>query len=216
MLLPLLAATPVPTPAPDAEPLAIPTFILAVLGFVGAVVALVWQFATFRLSGPRIRVEVHVNGHNATRKLFYPVRPWWQRWGHDYSPPDFGMGESIHVKVRSIGRMPVVITDCVLHGQQSIGRDIYQIATTPNIDGESFPARIDPGDFGVWKFSSEVLNEHFIGDHIHQEATFEEFDIHAVVATGDGRDYRTRHVSVPVMRDIHTVREAPGIELDIE
>jgi hypothetical protein len=152
MLILLLAATPAPAPAPDVDPLAIPTFVLAVLGFVGAVVALVWQFITFRLSGGRAKVDIEI----ASSDPSVPLSVFDMPSKHDGRIEEDGrsMLNLVRIRVRSVGRMSTNIVDCRL--RYSTGA-LYRM--TDLWEGPKLPLRMEHHASEHWTIPVSAANK---------------------------------------------------------
>jgi hypothetical protein len=122
----------------------IASFVLAVLGLVLAVVSLVWQFATFRLSGGNatalLKAGVLTNGMsilNAADKMT-PDQLETTLQQHGGLPV-------IGVEVRSTGRMPVTVRSWGLRAPSGV-------VVNPISDqvGPSLKHTIDPYDSATW------------------------------------------------------------------
>jgi hypothetical protein len=85
------------------------TLVFAVLGLVLSVASLVWQAATYTLSGPRVRADLRVGATNGQAFGHVPAGPDWQR------QVEHMVAQGMHtpilaVVVRNVGRQATSVT----------------------------------------------------------------------------------------------------------
>lgn len=117
-----------------------PVLVISVLGLVLAVASLVWQFATFRLNGPRIRTTLRVGTAGAGLTLA-PVRTGWQRVLAQLV--DQGAGEPVvAVEVRNVGRSAATVVGF----QAQLDNGMSFLPTSPPAGGTTLPHRLEAED----------------------------------------------------------------------
>ena len=117
---------------------AVATLVIAVLGLVLSIVSLIWQAATFVLSGSRVRAELKHGARNADVVVSGP--PGWQRVASQ------GLGEEvIGIEVRNVGRMAASI-DSV---QAALPRGT-KTTLLQSFIGPPLPHRLDPQSVASW------------------------------------------------------------------
>lgn len=123
--------------------------VVAVLGLVLSTASLVWQAATYRLNGPRVRVELLVGAVSsyggAGGMATAPVGPTWQR---DLAAlRQQGMAEPmVAVRARNIGRAPTTVTD--VGATFDTGAAYTLAGGTPG--SAPLPHRLEAEDSAVW------------------------------------------------------------------
>jgi hypothetical protein len=149
----------------DAASNPVATFIIAVLGLIGAIVALVWQFTVFKLSGSLVRVEARACYETSKGNLVHaPLASAARR--HYLSKAEIAKAEQnpiVVVKARAVGRMPVSVTAINLRYSRISFGEFRSIA------GPDFPCRIEPGEMKSWELSGTgvIYNEKLTAEMGH-------------------------------------------------
>jgi hypothetical protein len=182
----MIMTTSLASAAPD--PLAIPTFILAMLGFAGAVIALVWQFATFNLTGSRIKAEFRAGFRGPGGVALIPR-------GDSFTKKDMArLAEQgfiypvASLQVRSIGRMQANITGCELDCDGG-----FKVKLLSDFIGPEFPHRMEPSDEQNWYFEGSLIEAMKAGAGVLNKDAGK-LKIWAVVSLGNGKTVRAKGV----------------------
>jgi hypothetical protein len=127
-------------------PVELTALILAVLGLVLSVTSLAWQATTFRLSGPRVRVELIVGAVSLTSIGTVPVndRDWQDqlRMLQRNHLPDALIG----IRVRNVGRQATTVT----HFAASFDTGAALGYTGVARGCPTLPHRMEPESADVW------------------------------------------------------------------
>lgn len=110
------------------------------VGLVLAVASLVWQFATFRLNGPRIRTTLRI-GTVGAGLTTTPVRPGWQQ--SLVQLVEQGAGQPVvAVEVRNVGRA----ASTIIGYQAQLDNGMTYMLTSAPLGGVTLPHRLEAED----------------------------------------------------------------------
>ncbi len=87
------------------------TLVLAILGFVLSVASLLWQFVSWRLSGPRVRVEMRVGATNGQRIGTVPVNASWRESLDFMAKQDNLLSRVLVAKIVNSGRQSTSVVN---------------------------------------------------------------------------------------------------------
>ncbi|MEU6860655.1 hypothetical protein AB0B28_17500 [Glycomyces sp. NPDC046736] len=138
------------------DPLAIGTFIIAVLGFLGAATALIWQFMVFRLSGARIKIDLRGGfaGWNGLGQggIYTFAFDDLERNNKLANLKGFGQDHRIvHARVRNVGRMATSGTEVRLCSPRFTGE------SDSALNESHVPRIVEAQGISDWYFDSKQL-----------------------------------------------------------
>jgi hypothetical protein len=114
------------------------TLVVAVLGLLLSIVSLIWQAATYVLSGSRVRAELKYGSRNADVVVSGPAG--WRRFAAQ------GLDEEvIGIEVRNVGRMAASIDS--IHAALPRGTKTTMLQS---IIGPPLPHRLEPQSVASW------------------------------------------------------------------
>jgi hypothetical protein len=160
------------------------TLVVAIAGLGLAVASLIWQAATFVLSGSRVKIQLKrgflgsPQGVGPVSRVTAPLDA-----TADHAATMAAQGfhqELLVVDVRNVGRLPVDITS--VDGYLSSGWGFSE----PGLYNEQLPYRLEPGSKQAWHVPIEYFRKALVMRGIASEEAF------MVVGLGTGKAVRTR------------------------
>lgn len=164
------------------------TLAIAVFAAITSVAALVWQIASFRLTGARVKVDLKI-AWLGSGGAAVGVPGTWQP---GVSPSPSVHLECLAVHVRNEGRMPASITGWWV----KIGPG--QLGYVESLWNKPVPHRLDGGEENTWFVErAQVLGvaRAFKRDHLNRDGTV---TVRAGAATGAGKSIESKNsMTVP-------------------
>jgi hypothetical protein len=162
------------------------TLVVAIIGVVLALASLVWQAATFVLSGSRVKVELH---RGMTRRQ--PAQGIARALGPpEPTPSELGglraqgfEDEVAGVDVRNVGRLAVSVEEVTLFADDGWG---FAVLADP--ENQTLPHRLEPGAAATWHIPIEGLQR-----LVESDGKTRSLSMH--VKLGTGQTVRTKEQS---------------------
>ena len=125
---------------------------MAIVALSISIASVVWQMATFALTGPRVKVELLVGAFDGSTAVHQVAGRFldWDRWASQgYTTPIVG------VTVRNRGRMPVSVTGWSFSLES--GPTVAPIGLGPLNPGKTLPHRLEGGSSETWLLSADEI-----------------------------------------------------------
>ncbi len=160
------------------------TLVIAVVGLVLSVASLVWQATTFRLSGPRVRVELLIGAVSRNGFATAPLGSGWQRSLEQLQAN--GLPTAVlAVRVRNVGRQA---TSVERYEAAFNNRASYSL-TVPPPGCPSLPYRLEAEAQAVWWLPLEDVAQFVVRS---QNVLSKPMTAAAMrIELGSGRKYQT-------------------------
>lgn len=155
-------------------------FVVAVLAVALAIISLLWQAITWRLSGGMAKVNLFLGAIDSTGSAYITV------------PAKYSIGEMERLKRQGFSRKVAILTvwntgrlPITVHGWQIEFQKRYKILQTSFVMGPDLPFRIDIGESGTWAVDLQKIAA--ISSALESSAGSKSVKIRTAIKLGDSR-----------------------------
>ena len=163
------------------------TLIVAIVGAFMGLAALVWNVAEYRLTGPRVKVEIKaaMPSTGMDGAMTGPEDVWSQHLDPRFSD------RAVAIKVRNVGRFPATV--------ESYQVDIaegYAFSYVQSLLGPPVPHRMEAGEAETWFIEFDAVKA--FKDAVGATVDLKDHTVRASLLLGDGRRVKSKNsIAIP-------------------